>query len=66
MYALRVNSRLELIEFGKAALHHLEIDQAIRVFRLCTAPDMVFALNSIKVGFFFFLSQFVSIKYSNN
>ncbi len=55
IYASRITNRHELIEFGKAALHHLEIEQAIRVFRLCTAPDMVFALNSIKVGTLFFL-----------
>ena len=49
IYATRINDRAELIEFGKSALFHLEIDYAIRIFRLASVPDMVFALNSIKV-----------------
>ena len=48
IYSTRVTNRNEVLEFGKAALYHLEIEQAIRIYRLCSAPDMVFSLNSIK------------------
>lgn len=48
IYATRVLDRAELMELGKAALYHLEIEYAIRIYRLATAPDMVFALNTIK------------------
>ncbi len=48
IYATRINDHSELIDFGKSALFHLEIDYAIRIFRLAGSADMVFALNSIK------------------
>lgn len=48
IYGTRITDRTELMEFGKSALFHLEIDYAIRIFRLAGAPDMVFALNSIR------------------
>ena len=83
IYATRINERNQLIEFGKNALFHLEIEYgllkkkmimkflklililsfiAIRIYRLAAVPDMVFALNSIKVNFFdnsFFFTIFV-------
>ncbi len=48
IYATRITDRAELIEFGKSALFHLEIDYAIRIFRLAAVADMVFALNSLR------------------
>jgi WD repeat-containing protein 19 len=48
IYATRIIDRKELLELGKYALFHLEIEYAIRIYRLCVSPDMVFALNSIK------------------
>jgi WD repeat-containing protein 19 len=48
VYATRVLDRNALLEFGKTAMYHLEIDYAIRVYRLASAPDMVFALNAVK------------------
>lgn len=57
IYATRIGDKPELTAFGKSALHHLEIDYAIRIFRLASVPDMVFALNSIKVSVFFVVSS---------
>lgn len=48
IYATRVNDRNELLAFGKQALVNLEIDYALQIYRLCTAPDMVFALEAVK------------------
>lgn len=48
VYATRITEVNELSEFAKEALYHLDIDYAIRVYRLASMPDMVFALNSIK------------------
>ena len=48
IYATRVQERAELLELGKVAMYHLEIEYAIRIYRLATAPDMVFALSAIK------------------
>lgn len=48
VYATRITNRNELLEFGKSALYHLEIEHAIRIYRLASSPDMVFTLNSIK------------------
>ena len=44
MYASRVNSRLELIEFGKAALHHLENNTN----SLCANNNVKIQLYNIK------------------
>lgn len=49
VYATRIKDQNEILQFGKHALMNLEINYAIRIYRLCTSPDMVFALNSIKV-----------------
>ncbi len=48
IYGTRIADRAELLEFARAALFHLEIDYAVRVYRLAGAADMVFALNAIR------------------
>ena len=58
VYATRVTDRNELYEFGRNALRFLEIDAAIRIFRLCGAADMVFALSSIRVSWHFISDVF--------
>lgn len=48
-FAQRVQDKLELLSFARHTLAHLDVEYAIKVFRLCGQADMVFALNSIKV-----------------